>query len=54
MLVVRSTPRPRRRVGTFAFFLARPFFRHSLSRNAYVLRLVGNERGPVLVPDRIR
>jgi hypothetical protein len=26
----------------------RPFFRHSLSRDAYVLRAVGNHMGPVL------
>lgn len=28
----------------------KPFFRHSYSRDAYVLRLVGNRFGPVLVP----
>jgi hypothetical protein len=30
----------------------KPFFRHSYSRDAYVLRLVGNRFGPVLVPSQ--
>jgi hypothetical protein len=28
--------------------LLRPFFRYSRVRDAYVLRLIGNSRGPVL------
>jgi hypothetical protein len=28
----------------------KPLFRHSYSRDAYVLRVVGNRLGPVLVP----
>ena len=32
--------------------LLSPFFRYSLGRDAYVLRAVGNRRGPVLVVRR--
>jgi hypothetical protein len=32
--------------------LTRPLFRYSLSRDAYVLRVVGNTRGPVLRRER--
>jgi hypothetical protein len=32
--------------------LVRPLFRYSLSRDAYVLRLIGNSRGPVLRRER--
>jgi hypothetical protein len=34
--------------------LAKPFFRHSTSRDAWVLRLIGNDFGPVLVRDRFK
>jgi hypothetical protein len=44
--------RPRKPVHPFALALLRPFFRFSSSRSAYVLRLVGNRRGPVLVPKQ--
>jgi hypothetical protein len=30
--------------------LLTPLFRFSTSRSAYVLRVVGNRRGPVLIP----
>ena len=32
--------------------LLRPLFRYSVSRNAYVLRIGGRRRGPVLVPKQ--
>lgn len=31
------------------FFFVHPFFRYSHGREAWVLRVVGNSRGPVLV-----
>jgi hypothetical protein len=34
--------------------LMRPLFRYSDSREAYVLRVVGNRMGPVLRPSRQR
>jgi hypothetical protein len=34
--------------------LLKPLFRHSYSRDAYVLRVVGNRIGPVLVPSHDR
>ncbi len=40
--------RPRRYVGRLTFTLLQPIFRHSLSRDAWVLRGVGERRGPVL------
>jgi hypothetical protein len=45
---MRDTPRPRRVVGPFTFALLRPVLRYSYSRDAYVLRVVGNALGPVL------
>lgn len=45
---MRDTPRPRRSVGPCAFTLLRPVLRYSHSRDAYVLRVVGNRYGPVL------
>ena len=45
--------RPKRRRRTVApglVGLLRPFLRFSYSRDAYVLRLIGNRRGPVLRP----
>jgi len=43
--------RPRHPVSRVKLAVARPFFRYSYSRDAYVLRGVGNHRGPVLVPE---
>jgi hypothetical protein len=40
--------RPRRKVGSAILTMVRPLFRFSRSRNAYVLRGVGDRRGPVL------
>jgi hypothetical protein len=44
--------RPRHYVSRTTLALARPLFRYSLSRDAYVLRLIGNTRGPVLRRER--
>jgi hypothetical protein len=44
------SPRRRRAVSPGLLVAAKPFFRHSYSRDAYVLRVVGNKMGPVLVP----
>jgi hypothetical protein len=43
------TPRPRRAVSPATIVLLRPAFRYSPIRDAYVLRLIGGSRGPVLV-----
>ncbi len=47
---MRTTPRPRHHVGPFLLTLLRPVLRWSHSRDAYVLRAVGNRWGPVLRP----
>ena len=47
-------PRPRHYVSRVTLALLRPLFRYSLSRDAYVLRLIGNLRGPVLRRERRR
>jgi hypothetical protein len=44
----REIPRPRHEVSRRQLKLLRPFFRYSRVRDAYVLRLVGRRRGPVL------
>ena len=49
---MRTTPRPRRPVSPATARLLSPLFRHSIGRDAYVLRAVGNRRGPVLVVRR--
>lgn len=46
---MRETPRPRRRVSPAAIRLARPLFRYSAARDAYVLRVANGQYGPVLV-----
>jgi hypothetical protein len=43
-------PRRRYTIGTRWLILLTPFFRYSASRDAYVLRIVGNHTGPVLRP----
>lgn len=40
--------RPRRQLHPALLGVLRPLLRYSESRNAYVLRLVGNRIGPVL------
>ena len=47
-------PRPRRYVAPWVLTLVRPFVRHSSTRDAYVLKAIGNTRGPVLRYDRRR
>lgn len=42
------TQRPRREVSPATLACLRPFFRYSYSRDAFVLRAIGNTRGPVL------
>src|SRR4051812_48071564 len=43
-------PRPRREVSPVVTTLGWPFLRWSRSRRAYVLRVVGKTKGPVLKP----
>lgn len=42
--------RQRHEVSPAVTALAKPFFRYSTTRDAYVLRVIGNKRGPVLRP----
>jgi hypothetical protein len=49
---MRTTPRPRHHINPVAFALLRPALRFSYTREAYVLRVVGNHRGPVFVRTR--
>lgn len=49
---MRTTPRPRHHINAVAFALLRPALRFSYTREAYVLRVVGNHRGPVFVRTR--
>lgn len=51
---MRSVPRTRRYVARHWILLARPLLRYSTTRDAYVLRGVGNSSGPVLRADRRR
>jgi hypothetical protein len=46
--------RPRHYLPPYAMFLLRPLLRYSQSRHAYVLRVVGSRRGPVVRVDRRR
>ena len=51
---MRNVKRPRRYVARHWLMLLRPFTRYSGMRDAYVLRLVGRNVGPVLRVDRRR
>ena len=51
---MHDTPRPRRYVRRPLLIVLRPVLRHSLTRDAYVLRGVGQRMGPVLREDRRR
>jgi len=51
---MRTVRRPRRYVAGHWLALMRPLLRYSHSRDAYILRLVGSRRGPVLRVDRRR
>jgi hypothetical protein len=44
--------RPRHYVSGMTLMLVRPMFRYSLSRDAYVMRVIGNTSGPVLRRER--
>lgn len=47
---MRTTPRPRHHLHPAALAALRPVLRYSYTREAFVLRGVGNHRGPVFVP----
>lgn len=47
----RAYPRPRRRVAWWMIVLLWPMMRYSTSRQAYVLRRVGQHLGPVLTAE---
>jgi hypothetical protein len=49
---LRSIKRPRRYIAPHWLFLLKPALRYSATRDAFVLRVVGGTRGPVLRPDR--
>ncbi len=51
---MRTVVRPRRYVAQHWLLVLRPVFRYSPTRDAYVLRLLGNSTGPVLRVDRRR
>ena len=51
---MRSASRPRRYVARSWLLIFRPFLRYSVTRDAYVLRLIGGSTGPVLRPNRRR
>ena len=53
-LFVREVPRERRYMSRASLTVLSPLFRHSLTRDAYVLRGVGNRLGPVLREERRR
>jgi len=46
--------RPRHYISGMTLVLMKPLFRYSVSRDAYVLRLIGNSSGPVLRRERRR
>ena len=49
---MRTVKRPRRYVARHWLALARPVFRFSEPRDAYVLRVIGRKWGPVLRMNR--
>jgi hypothetical protein len=51
---MRTVRRPRRYLAGHWLALIRPVLRYSRSRDAYILRLIGGRRGPVLRQDRRR
>jgi hypothetical protein len=51
--MARSTPRPRRRISSRRVWTLKLLgFRYSTSRDAYVLRVIGNQHGPVYQVQR--
>jgi hypothetical protein len=51
---MNHAPRRRHYVSPSILVLLKPLFRYSVARDAYVLRGVGNTRGPVLRRERRR
>ena len=51
---MRTELRPRRYLARHWLLVLRPVFRYSATRDAFVLRLLGNSTGPVLRLDRRR
>jgi hypothetical protein len=51
---MRTVKRPRRYIGRRWLMMLRPVLRYSHMREAYVLRGVGSNVGPVLREDRRR
>jgi len=51
---MRTLQRPRRYVGQRWLAALKPVLRYSATRDAYVLRAIGNTTGPVLRVDRRR
>ncbi|HEY7831804.1 MAG TPA: hypothetical protein VIC06_14675 [Solirubrobacteraceae bacterium] len=51
---MRSAARPRHYVARHWILILRPILRYSATRDAYVLRLIGKSRGPVLRVNRRR
>jgi hypothetical protein len=51
---MRTHQRPRRYVAGHWLMLLRPLLRYSLTREAFVVRGVGNSVGPVLCVERRR
>ncbi len=51
---MRTEVRPRRYLARHWLVILRPIFRYSATRDAFVLRLLGNTIGPVLRVDRRR
>jgi len=49
---MRTVRRPRRYVARHWLMLMKPVLRYSSARDAYVLRIVGSNYGPVLRGDR--
>lgn len=46
------TQRPRHAISPTKLLFLKPFFRYSTTRDAWVLRGIGNTHGPVLVERR--
>lgn len=49
---MRTVHRPRRYLARHWITLMRPILRYSAARDAYILRVVGRDVGPVLRIDR--
>jgi hypothetical protein len=49
---MRKSVRPRRYIARHWLLILRPVLRYSITRDAFVLRFVGNSTGPVLRLDR--